>query len=617
MRIARTAAARLAWLACTLAAVAITGACSSSKPPAPGTPVLTMSTTNARFAAYIVNIGPITLSGPNGAYATLQGPVEPVDLTRLTDIGELVEAPAIPTGTFTSATLNIDYSTASIWVNNAGTAVQVTPVLPNSSTGIVSAILPMIFDPAKPLVVPHGTSTRVHFNMDLDAFNSIDLTTKQVTVQTYAVMNSPPPDSRPLRARGLFVLVQDGTFTMNLRPFFDLQSALGALIVYPNAQTYYNINGITFVGADGLAAMKDMPINTSIVAFGVLSGLSGVTPSFTPTTVLVGTSAESPLQDHLLGVVAQRTGNTMIINGGQFLSTTFGTTTYLGSATVNVGAATIVSRDGVADANLSPQSISVGQMIDVAGVTTYGSTGYVTLDATAGQVRLTNTRAWGRITASGSTAVTLNLLQLGPFAPSGYNFAGTATGGGAVDPSGYLADTGSTNTTAYPLNTLLALDGVVAPFGAAPPDFFATNVTPGSQAEQLLVVEWVNGGSATPFDTINDNEIVVNLSNPNLGGAHLIYTGPDELDLKDLPSSPPITTVGAGGPLLLTVGGVSASGVSEYESAAPFTTKLSNTFSTGTTNRAYKLVAVGHYNPTNNTFVATRINVALQNPATS
>ncbi len=62
-----------------------------------------------------------------------------------------------------------------------------------------------------------------------------------------------------MRARGLYVttLTVPSGFFMNLRPFFDLVSALGALTVNTNAQTYFNINGVAYTGAAGVAAIND------------------------------------------------------------------------------------------------------------------------------------------------------------------------------------------------------------------------------------------------------------------------------------------------------------------------------------------------------------------------
>jgi hypothetical protein len=587
-------------------------ACGKNSIPPPGTPVLTLSGSNTRFAGYVVAIDAVTLSGPNGAYAAPIVTPETVDLVTVANIGELMAAPAVPSGTYTSATLTLDYGSAAIWVADNGVAVLATPHTPGGTVA-TSAVVTITFDPANPLVIANGQSSRVAINLDLDAFNSLAATTSGFvdTVQPFVVMSAAPADTTPLRARGLFVYTQSSAFVMNIRPFNDLISALGAVTVNTNAQTYYNINGTAYIGAAGLTALSVLPQNVTVAAYGTLDNLTniGVTPSFTASIVLGGTSLQSPLEDHLFGVVAARSGDSLLIRGVLYV-TSLGVTTYLASATVNIGPNTVVSKDGFVVAGLSPQSISVGQRIDVGGVSSFSSSGYLTLDATAGQVLLLNTRAWGVLSSATPNTLTMDLLTLANFTPNGFNFAGTATGGGAVSPTAYPVNTGAIDESGTAAGTLLAVDGFVAPFGTAPPAFDATTITAGSATEQALVVEWINGGATAPFTTIGANGLVVNLANADLGPVHSITTGPQSLDLKSLPASPLITSTGATGTLMLAVGSATLStGVSVYNSASAFATALNSTFNG--TNKIFRLVAIGQYNSASNTFVASHISVAL------
>ena len=166
---------------------------------------------------------------------------------------------------------------------------------------------------------------------------------------------------------------------------------------------------------------------------------------------------------------------------------------------------------------------------------------------------------------------------------------------------------------------LLAVDGLVSPFGAAPPDFHATAIALGTATEQRLVVEWVNGGATAPFTSANTSGLVVDLSNANLGSVHHIVTVPGTLDLtrpgtydlKLLPTSPPFTIVGAAqADLRLSIGSITlTNGISVFHSASAFAGALSSTLNG--TNKIYRLVAVGQLNAAANTFVASRISVAL------
>jgi hypothetical protein len=268
--------------------------------------------------------------------------------------------------------------------------------------------------------------------------------------------------------------------------------------------------------------------------------------------------------------------------------------------------------------------VSVGQQINVSGQAAVdASTGALQgLDATAGQVRLQSTNAWGTPTAVGAGSVTLDLLSLGGFpggfASNAFNFAGTGTStSNDATAAAYAINTGSLDTSALTAGTPAMANGIVTPFGSAPPDFTASAITPGSSTLQTLVVEWKNGGSAAPFTSNTAAGLTVNLSDPNLGGTHYIRTGPQNVDLTALAASPLITSVGADQSNLdLAVGGATlTSGVSVFNSAAGFVTGLNSTLNG--TNKVFRLVAYGQYNASTNTFVAARIHVAIEETTTT
>ena len=461
-------------------------------------------------------ISSITLTGADGTYATPLVASETVDLTRVADLSELVEAPAVPSDTYTSATITFDYTSANIWAQDSGTSVYLTPTLPASSGGILTAVITITFDPKHPFVIVNGQSARMNVHFDLDAFNSIDLTNKTVSITPFATISQPALDGAQLRARGLFVYTGAGFFVMNLRPFFDLVSALGAVYVNVSPNAYYLINGATYSGAAGLKALSAVQINTPIAAYGSITSLAGITPSMEADTIIAGTSLESQgLEDHIRGVVGARSGNTLAIIGGDYLYSTggpngacetvyptIGETYYLDSAQVDVGSGTFVSRDGLNSAQ-TLQSIAVGQSVDVGGFTVGCSpTGHVTLDATAGDVRLTNTRIWGVLNSATASSLSLDILTLGNFDNSAFDFQGNGQGGVGVPRDDYTVSPGTIPVPVTAPGTLLAIDGTVTPFGTAPPAFTASAISPGSATQQVLVVSYQSGGAAHPFPTI-------------------------------------------------------------------------------------------------------------------
>lgn len=309
------------------------------------------------------------------------------------------------------------------------------------------------------------------------------------------------------------------------------------------------------------------------------------------------------------GVVAARNGNSIVVQGA-FLVSRNGVTHFAATATATVGSNTIVSQDGVAAAGLSTASISVGQQLDIGGQGAISTAGNVSIDATAGQVRLTPTQVWGTLNSATPGSASLAAETFGNFPSTDFNFSGTNVGGTSAQPGDYILNTGSVDLSATAPGTLLQADGFVTPFGTAPPNFTSTSIFDGTATQQKLVIEWPAGVTA-PFTSSSAAGQVVNLSNTALGAVHYIRTGPQELDLLSLPASPLITTVGAPqGDLQLAIGSVTLkSGISMYSSAAAFASAIAATFNG--TNKLYRLVAVGQYNSATNTFVASGITLAL------
>jgi hypothetical protein len=598
------------------AAAALLGACHTTTSPPAGTPVVTMGdlTNSGDFMSYIVNIDAIQLTRSDGAVVTPLVTPMSVDLARLNSITELVEAPAMPEGTYKSGAITLDYTaTGHVWLNLNGQTLSAGPV---NATGAAATVVSVTvtFDPSHPLVITHGQSVRLHIDVDLIASNELTTTTPSATVQVqpFVVMSSPPVDATVMRLRGLFVTTQDvpSGFYMNTRPFYSLSSAFGAVIVNTNAQTYFNINGTVYTGAAGLTALSTQQQSLPLAVYGTLDNLSGVTPTFNATEVYFGISQESQLAYYFTGTVTARSGNTITLRAADAL-TPFGATIYVDSVPVTLGSGTQVFEDGIATPGLTSADVSVGQQLTVAGQPGFDSTGTVltSLDATVGLVRLHPTTLWGTLNAD----TTQDVLSLGRFAPAALSFTGTGTAGHDATPSAYVVDTsavppGPVTTT----GELLQVQGAVTPFGAAPPDFTARAVTPGPSSLQTLVITWTNGGSTAPFTSVSSSGLVVNLADADLGTTHEIRTGPAALDLKSLPASPLITTTGADqSNLQLAIGaGTLATGISVFNSASAFASAVNSSF-TGT-NKIFRLVAYGQYDSASNIFVAARINVALQ-----
>jgi hypothetical protein len=617
----RRARASRALSALLCAAAALLAACHSTNTAPPGTPIMTIgeSTDRSAFASYIIAIDSISFTQNDGAVVTPLITSETMDLTRLNTFTELVEAPAVPSGIYTSVTLTLDYTAAAISVSDDGVAVPAEAV-DFQGDQMTTASVTVTFDPNNPLVVTENESVRLNVDVNLEASNSITepLTNPgTVTVQPFVVVSPAPVDSTVMRARGVFVTTQTvpSGFFMNLRPFYDLVSQLGALIVNTNAQTYWNINGVTYVGAAGLAQLPNQPsTSVPVVAYGTLDDLSGITPTFNATSIYVGTSQESPLAEYITGTVTARSGDTLSVNGATYL-TPLGTISYYPTATVYVDDTTIVSEDGVAANGLSIANISPGQQINVSGQGAISTTNELSLEASGAQVRLAQTTLWGGLHAAAPTSATLDIGSLDNWAPAAFNFAGTgSSSANDASATNYVVTTAGAG--GIPLGDPVQATGIIAPFGSAPPAFNATSFVPASAAPQTLVVEWISGGAAVPFSSVSTAGLVVNLASKELGTTHYIRSGPYVKDLASLPASPLITTVGADqSNLQLAIGSatITTTGISVFNNVDEFINAVNTDFNG--TNKIFRLVAYGQYDSTTNQFVATHIYVALQETA--
>ncbi|MGH8294529.1 MAG: hypothetical protein ACRETZ_03370 [Steroidobacteraceae bacterium] len=592
-------------------AAALTG-CSTNTNVNNGTPVVTVTSEAAGdFSTYVVGITLYSATRSDGYIAYPAGYTEEefADLTQRVDLTELLNAVGIPTGSYTSVSIGIDYSAPVVFIKGQSSAATVKSASGTVNPGVIYDTVKL--DPAHPLVVSLNKSTPFAIDVDLAASNSISGNT--VTVRPFVVATATPTDTEPVRARGLFVATDTaaGSFVEDIRPFEDnVYSTVGALTVNTGSSTYYNIDGKVYTGSDGLAAMSGLTSNTPIVAVGALGDMSTITPAFTATQVYAGTVVSNGQYEHVRGIVTARSGDSLTVSDATYLY-------YQGycvsnlcfnwypTAIVSIGPSTLITQDGTAaSGDLSPQAISVGSQIDAVGLGSTNSSGVLTLDATRGFVRLQSTPAWGTLVSGAAGSATVNLLSMGTIAipASGFNFAGTGTAAAndAVATS-YTISTGGADESAVPVDTLLRADGFPTAFGSAPPDFDATAATPTASEPVDLIVEW-NGGSGTtaPFTSNDSSSLVLNLANATTAE---VVAGPQSTPLTGAPA----ITISAGNQFAI---GNAANGISVFSTPSAFDSDIDSTLNGSTS--VFRVVAIGSYDAASNTFTASRVDVALE-----
>lgn len=583
-------------------AVALAG-CSTSQNISNGTPVVTVNAqATGDFTTYVIGVSLYNMTRTDGyvAYPAGYTAEEFADLTQRVDLTELLNAVGIPSGTYTSVTVGIDYSAPVVYLKGQTTPATVKSSDGTTDPGILYTTVKL--DPAHPLVVGKNQSTRFALDFDLAASNSINGST--VTVRPYVVATAAPVDTQPVRARGLFVAGNPSAsnFVENLRPFEDnVYSTVGALTVNTTPTTYYNVNGKLYTGAAGLAAVTALTSNTPIVAEGTLGDMSTITPGFTATEVYAGTVVSNGVYEHVRGIVSAVSGSTLTVLGATYLyfeGNCFSNLcfTYVPTATVKLGSSTIITQDG-STSSVAAQAISVGTQVDAVGVNANGvSTSPLVLDATHGLVRLQPTTLWGTLNSGAPGAASLNLLSLGLFPTSSFNFTGTS-----ANPAAYAVNTGAVDESATPAGTLLRVDGFPTSFGSPPPDFDATAVTPGTSEPSDLIVEWGSGaGTTSPFTSYDGTSLVLNLTKATTAK---VVTGPQTTALAGTPA----ITISGGNQFGI---GNASKGIQQFSTASAFASALTSTLNGSTA--VFRVVAIGSYDPASNTFTASRVDVPLE-----
>jgi hypothetical protein len=340
------------------------------------------------------------------------------------------------------------------------------------------------------------------------------------------------------------------------------------------------------------------------------------------TQVFAGISVENVLTDRIMGTVSSVSGTTVHIKGAEVEARNFNVATgvtlsFQDDLTLTTGPSTLINVDGHPElTNLTTDYISVGQQVDMEALAVTDSSGNVVLDANGlatwsvanGLVRLTPSTGWAVQNSVGSGDISANLVSLGGFDPATLNFTGTNS-----LPTAYTISTSGIDTSSLSASPLFRFDGLVTPFGMAPPDFVADSVSSAAAEDQVMTVQWTGSGTAAPFITKDANGLVVNIT----GGGSLAATPVVQSGPLYLTSTATTTDLSAVNPTIVadpslhsefTIGNpTSTTGLAVYHDYSSFLSAL-GTILNGT-NTVLTVVAVGHYNTTTNTFTASRIDL--------
>jgi hypothetical protein len=595
-----------------------------------------------QFARYVVTVYSVVLTGKTYGPISVVSLPEAVDFTKLKDISELWSSNAVPTDTYTSAAITLDYSSADIavlvnGVPKTATIVDSTGATPTTITVTVN------LDPNKQYMLNptllSSDARRLAFNLDLPLSNSVNLSaaTPKVTVTPFVTAAASASDTKPVRVRGALVNSNANilSYSVYVRPFTDLFYTAGTLTLFNSSSTVFTINGQAYMGQAGVEQLTQSSSGSTLVAaitkYQPTTTLSPVVfaAKFEPYYVVGGSTLEDSYTVGIEGDVVARAGNTLTLRNSTLIYPTGAIFYNDADAQILIGPSTTVTADDVPSiAGLNYNSVAVGQHIAVRGLFAENSPGYntttgvYTVDATSnaqvntGSVRLISTQLFGNLIADITGGLTLNLQSINGYPASAYHFAGngTSTATDSLPASYVVSTTGATLPAAAPAaGDPLWIDGRMAPFGSAPPDFNAAVVNAEAGVQATLLMSWSGTGTTTPFSALDASGMTVNTGNAAFAGGQ-IQIGAETINVAALPASPSIVPQGVPAPpgdgtpdvfLPLFALGSTANGINVYNTYATFVSKIQSTASTA----VLRLSARGTYNRATNTFTAAVINV--------
>ena len=575
--------------------------------------------TPRNFLAYRVKLDSIAMTTADGKTAVQFLPASTtVDLAQLVDVSEVLGAASAAMDSYARVAVTFDYSGAQIVVDDGSlNGAALTPV-DASGAPLGQVALSSQLDPHEALRIARSGTSRLALDIALAASNTVDLAQKTVTVTPMLVASALPIDAKTVRIIGPLARVDtaQSSYDARIQPFDGQRIGGGQLSVAAGGATVYEVNGVPATGALGLARLSALSAGSSTAAYGSLNSADGSASAsdvvFAAAQVLAGSSVQSTQFDRISGVVAARAGDTVIVPAAT-LTTSAGVNSYLTrAASVQLGAGTALTlpAQGSATVGNTIAQVSVGSRITAFGVASTDGAGNAALDATAGRVRLAASGASGLVGLQGNGTLMLALATLGERAVAPLNFLGTgAAASGDSNPNQYVVTAGGLALANATAGSPVEASGLVAPFGATPPDFAASTLLDQTTIPALFAIDWGAAGAVSPFASTGSSAIDLNIHDAAIGTRHRIMVGAQTIDVTTLPSDVLIVPNGASAALVFAIGHATTTTIDDFDTFAAFVSALQTDLNGATA--ATALTADGQYTAATRTLAANSITVYL------
>lgn len=488
-----------------------------------GEVLISLTDAEGDFMNYEVDVKSIKLTRKDGTQIEALPQKARIDFTEYVDLEEWVAAATIPKGVYTHAALVLDYSDPNIQVEVAGLS---TPAVAQDAAGnaITTIEMKVKLDEQRQLVIAPGIPSHLRLDFDLKLSNQVDTdpTPPVVTVEPVLLAEVDLEKPKRRRARGPLLGVREDAqkFQIGLRPFhhridhrIDGERDFGKLEVITGAETVFEIDGVTALGAEGLTLLAAKARFTPVIVFGNMNLRERL---FRAKEVIAGTSVPGGDKDALRGTVIARSGDRLTVRGAS-VNRGGGRVILNSNVTVLLGENTKVTKQGVhrdAANAFGKDDISVGQKITVFGTISGTLPDGLDIDASAGHVRMLFTNVSGTVVSQALEEVVLDLQSINGRRIALFDFTGTGS-----DPANYVVGTGMMTLDDVEIGGPIRLRGHVTAFGQAPPDFVANTIMDVSNVRALMVIGW-DPPTANPFLASSDLGLTVDIT--GAGRHHVI-----------------------------------------------------------------------------------------------
>lgn len=538
-----------------------------------GTGELVVSLTDADgdFLAYAVDVTSISMTRADGTEVETLPQTTRVDFAQYVELSELLTVATVPLGSYVSGSMTLDFSTADIQVEVNGVATTAT-VEDADGDPITQMSVDVTLEEHGALVIAPGVPAYLSLDFDLATSNTVDTTATPplVTVEPVLVADVALEAPKDHRLRGLLAEVNEdnSSIRLALRPFYQMAGNFGRFNAHVDTETVYEIDGVNYSGAQGLAAMAELDLSSWVVVFG---SINIDQRRFEASEVYAGDSVSGSDMDSLVGVVLSRSGDQLEFNARAIVRANGGLI-FNKTLTIDLPMETRVTRQ-LSTETYDKDDISVGQRLTVVGQ--LAEDGDDLSMAAPAHVRMLMNDLGGSVVSVNDGELEIDLQHFNGRPMWVYDFGGSGSSSAEdADPDQYQINTADLSLAGIDIGDPLKARGFVTAFGTAPADLDAETIIKVADVTANMQVTYPFGSTA-PFSSSSATAMVIDLQGSFFHHVNRQWVA---TDLTSLDLAPTLLPNGDGkGLFVITVNGT----VYVYTTFTEFETKLSERLAGG------------------------------------